>query len=77
VRRKLLVATRLKVPRHCVEGLADWLVGRIKDPCTSATPTTKARLVYPHHHALGRELGVMLCSGGHVVYDTEHVTVAV
>jgi hypothetical protein len=74
VRRKLFVSPRLKVTLHQVESFADRRTRRVEDPCTvGAAPTTKARLVYPHHLALGWELGFMLCSGGHVVYDTEHV----
>jgi hypothetical protein len=49
VRGKLLVALRLKVPRHCVESLADRRISSVEDPRTlGAAPTTKARLVYPH-----------------------------
>jgi len=49
VRGKLLVAPRLKVPRRCVDSLADRRISSVEDPRTLGTaPTTKARLVYPH-----------------------------
>jgi hypothetical protein len=52
VRGKLLVALRLKVPRHCIESLADRRISSVEDPPTlGAAPTTKARLVYPHQVA--------------------------
>ena len=71
---ELFVSTRLKVTLHLLVILARGRVGRVKDPCTLRTaPTANERLVYPHHLAHGWEFRVMLCSGGHVVYDTEHI----
>ena len=52
VRCKLLVALSLKVPHHRVEILPGRRTGWVEDPSTFGTaPTTKARLVYPHHLA--------------------------
>jgi hypothetical protein len=68
VRRKPLVAMRLKVPFHLLVILALRRVRRAEDPSTLRTaPTMNVRLVYPHHLADGGERGVMLCSGRHVV----------
>jgi hypothetical protein len=78
VRCELFVSTRLKVPLHLLVILARRRVGRVEDPCTlRTTPTANVRLVYPHHLAHGWKFGIMLCSGGHVVYDTEHIALSV
>lgn len=57
VRRKLLVAMRLKVLLHFVESLPFRRTGRVEDPCTLGTaPTTKALLVFPHQLARHRSI---------------------